>query len=158
MRSDPAKHTCQITQGDVQVKEWIQRKGPGRGCLWQRTSHWNLNFKFVSDLKQTWPSAQMWVSIRIGKISWRKEWLPTPVFLPREFQWTEEPGRLQSVGSQRVQHDWVTSLSFAYSHGMYGLWSSYELPLGWSWMILLQQTGASSHHSVHVRTEDVVCP
>ena len=26
--------------------------------------------------------------------------------------WTEEPGRLQSIGSQRVGHDWATSLSF----------------------------------------------
>ena len=26
--------------------------------------------------------------------------------------WMEEPGRLQSMGSQRVGHDWVTSLSF----------------------------------------------
>ena len=26
--------------------------------------------------------------------------------------WTEEPGRLQSMGSQRVRHDWVTSPSF----------------------------------------------
>ena len=25
--------------------------------------------------------------------------------------WTEEPGRLQSMGSQRVRHDWVTSFS-----------------------------------------------
>ena len=25
--------------------------------------------------------------------------------------WTEEPGRLQSMGSQRVGHDWVTSFS-----------------------------------------------
>ena len=25
--------------------------------------------------------------------------------------WTEEPGRLQSTGSWRVRHDWVTSLS-----------------------------------------------
>ena len=25
--------------------------------------------------------------------------------------WTEEPDRLQSVESQRVRHDWVTSLS-----------------------------------------------
>ena len=25
--------------------------------------------------------------------------------------WTEEPGRLQSMGSQRVGHDWATSLS-----------------------------------------------
>ena len=24
--------------------------------------------------------------------------------------WTEEPGRLQSMGSQRVRHDWATSL------------------------------------------------
>ena len=26
---------------------------------------------------------------------------PSPVFLPGEFQWTEEPGGLQSMGSQR---------------------------------------------------------
>ena len=26
--------------------------------------------------------------------------------------WREEPGRLQSMGSQRVRHDWATSLSF----------------------------------------------
>ena len=25
--------------------------------------------------------------------------------------WREEPGRLQSMGSQRVRHDWATSLS-----------------------------------------------
>ena len=29
----------------------------------------------------------------------------TPVFLPGESPWTEEPGGLQSVGSQRVRHD-----------------------------------------------------
>ena len=27
--------------------------------------------------------------------------------------WTEKPGRLQSMGSQRVGHDWVTSLRFS---------------------------------------------
>ena len=31
--------------------------------------------------------------------------------------WTEEPGRLQSMRSQRVRHDWVTSLSrFTFLH------------------------------------------
>ena len=31
--------------------------------------------------------------------------------------WTEEPGRLQSTGSRRVGHDWVTSLSlFTFMH------------------------------------------
>ena len=28
--------------------------------------------------------------------------------------WMEEPGRLQSTGSQRVRHDWSTSLHFTY--------------------------------------------
>ena len=31
--------------------------------------------------------------------------------------WTEEPGRLQSMGSVRVRHDWATSLSlFPFMH------------------------------------------
>ena len=29
--------------------------------------------------------------------------------------WTEEPGGLQSMGSLRVRHDWVTSLSLSFS-------------------------------------------
>ena len=29
-------------------------------------------------------------------------------------RWTEEPGGLQSMGSQRVWHDWVTSLSLPF--------------------------------------------
>ena len=33
---------------------------------------------------------------------------PAPVFLPGESPWTEEPGGLQSMGSQRVRHDWMT--------------------------------------------------
>ena len=40
-----------------------------------------------------------------------------PVLLPGESPWTEEPGRLQSMGSLRVGHDWVTSLSlFTFMH------------------------------------------
>ena len=31
-----------------------------------------------------------------------------------EIPWTEEPGRLQSMGSQRVGHHRATSLSFIY--------------------------------------------
>ena len=30
---------------------------------------------------------------------------PTPVFLPGKSPWTEEPGGLQSMGSQRVRYD-----------------------------------------------------
>ena len=44
----------------------------------------------------------------LGRFSWRRERQPTPVFLPGESSWTEEPDRLQSMGLQRVGHDWVT--------------------------------------------------
>ena len=42
---------------------------------------------------------------RVGKIPWRRAWQPTLVFLFGESQWTDEPGGLQSMGSQRVGHD-----------------------------------------------------
>ena len=41
----------------------------------------------------------------VGKIPWRRERLPTAIFWPGEFLWTEEPGWLQPMGSQRVGHD-----------------------------------------------------
>jgi len=41
----------------------------------------------------------------VEKIPWRRTWQPTPVFLPGDSPWTEEPGSLQSMGSQRVRHD-----------------------------------------------------
>ena len=44
----------------------------------------------------------------VGKIPWRRAWQASPVLLPGESPWTEEPGRLQSMGSQRVGHDRMT--------------------------------------------------
>ena len=34
---------------------------------------------------------------------WRRAWQPTPVFLPGESPWTEEPGRLQTKESQQLK-------------------------------------------------------
>ena len=42
----------------------------------------------------------------VGKIPWRRARQPTPVFLPGESPWTEEPVGLQSMGSLRVGYDW----------------------------------------------------
>ena len=38
---------------------------------------------------------------------------PHSSILAWKIPWMEEPGRLQSMGSLRVQHDWVTSLSLS---------------------------------------------
>ena len=66
-------------------------------------------------LAETW----LWVSplwmrssttlhgTKLNLMACRKKWQPTPVFLPGK-SWTEEPGGLQSMGSQRVGHDWAT--------------------------------------------------
>ena len=35
---------------------------------------------------------------------WKREWQPTPIFLPGDFPRTEEPGGLQPMGSQRAGH------------------------------------------------------
>ena len=41
----------------------------------------------------------------VRKILWSRKWHPTPVFLPGKFTWAEKPGRLQSMGLQKVRHD-----------------------------------------------------
>jgi len=52
-------------------------------------------------LKWRRPGFDPWV----GKIPWRREWLPTPVFLPGKFHGQKELGGLQSMRWQRVRHD-----------------------------------------------------
>ena len=42
----------------------------------------------------------------VWKIPSRRACQPTPVFLPGESPWTEEPGGLRSIGLQRVGHNW----------------------------------------------------
>ena len=50
-------------------------------------------------MRETWVQSLGWED------PWRRAERPTPVFLPRESPWTEEPGGLQSMVSQRVGHD-----------------------------------------------------
>ena len=52
------------------------------------------------------------------KILWRREWQPTPGFLPGESTWTEEPGRLQYLGSQNVRHNWMTFTSLQHNQAV----------------------------------------
>ena len=65
---------------------------------------WNV--KHLSTMRETWFRSLGWgdplekeMAIYSRTIAWK-------------IPWTEEPGRLQSMGSQRVGHDWATSLHF----------------------------------------------
>ena len=45
--------------------------------------------------------------------------------------WTEEPGRLQSMGSHRVGHDWATSLSLFTFHALEKEMATHSSVLAW---------------------------
>ena len=64
----------------------------------------------------------------VEKVPWKRAWQPTPVFLPGESPWTEEPDGLQSMGSQRVGHNWApkhtNTLSFCVSFQCWSFGSS----------------------------------
>ena len=53
-----------------------------------------------SVVKNPSASARDTDSILGWEIPWSRKWQPTPVFLPGKIPWTEEPGGLQSIGSQ----------------------------------------------------------
>ena len=73
-------------------------RSPGEGISHSFQYSWA---SLVAQAVQNLPGSGPWA----GKIPWRKAWQLTPVSLPGESPWTEEPGRLQSMGSQRVRHD-----------------------------------------------------
>ena len=56
---------------------------------------------------------------RIWSLGWEdlleKEMATHSSTLAWKMPWTEKPGRLQSMGSQRVRHDWATSLSLIFN-------------------------------------------
>ena len=74
----------------------------------------------------TWHSTSQrpyldWVREMINNRGWRstgeKAMAPHSSTLAWKIQWTEEPGRLQSMGLLIVRHDWATSVSlFTFMH------------------------------------------
>ena len=56
----------------------------------------------VKNLPEMWKTC---VDPWVGKIPWRRARQLNPIFLPGESPWTEVPGKLQSMRSQRVRHN-----------------------------------------------------
>ena len=55
----------------------------------------------------------------VGKIPWRREWQPTPVFLAWRIPMTEEPGGLQFMSCKEL--DTTEQLTFSLFHGSWWL-------------------------------------
>ena len=63
--------------------------------------HWWLRWQRIC-LQRRRPGFNPWV----GRISWRRGWLPIPIFFPGEFHGQRS---LVTLGSQRVGHNWATN-------------------------------------------------
>ena len=63
---------------------------------------------------------------------WRRTWQTTPVFLPGESPWTEDSGGLQSMGSQRLGHDWATKHTCHILKLKNFSWPQEEIPYLWA--------------------------
>ena len=74
------------------------------------TSGWS--FPGGSDSKAFAAVRETWVQSLGQKDLLEKEMAPHSSTLAWKIPWTEEPGRPQYMGSQRVGHDRTTSLSF----------------------------------------------
>ena len=64
--------------------------------------------KHLSTMRET----QVWSLGREDPLE--KEMATQTSILAWKIPWTEDPGRLQFMGLQRVRHDWATSLSFTF--------------------------------------------
>ena len=62
---------------------------------------WLQTVKNPPAVRETWVRSLGWDNL----LKEGRAWPPIPVTLPGESPWTEGPGGLQSMGSQRVRHD-----------------------------------------------------
>ena len=109
--------------------------GNGGGCVWSQASLDSLEFsvclflvcllfcyyKWASLVAQKLKRLPAMQETRVWSLVWEdpleKEMATHSNALAWRIPWMVEPGRLQSMGLQRVGHDWATSLSlFTFMH------------------------------------------
>ena len=67
---------------------------------------WGIWATLVAQMVKNPPAMwEAWVQSLGWEDPLEEEMAPSPVYLPGESPWTEEPGRIQFMGSQRVRHD-----------------------------------------------------
>ena len=84
--------------------------------LQARRVRWRCWFSWF--LLSTVTLQETWVWSLVWEDPLEKEIAPHSSTLAWKIPWTEEPGRLQSMGLHRVGHDWATSLSVVASGGL----------------------------------------
>ena len=87
-----------------------------------------------SSCLQSFPASgsfQMSQFFASGSQGMEKAMAPHSSTLAWKIPWTEEPGRLQSMRSQRVGHDWATSLSLFHFYALEKEMATHSSILAW---------------------------
>ena len=106
-------------------EKWRQADGRRRPEFGVSVNHWGVCHFIFAWLWSITMVAQ-WVKrlppmqeTRVRSLGWEdpleKEMATHSSTLAWKIPWTEKPGRPQSAGSQRVGHNWATSLHYEYS-------------------------------------------
>ena len=83
----------------LHFNSWVGRS-PGEGIGYPFQYSWTSLVAQISQVAKNPPAVwETWVQSLGWENHWSRAWQPTPVFLPAESPWTEEPGGLQSMGS-----------------------------------------------------------
>ena len=113
------------------IKRSIQKVITDLDCLnpnykirWIIWISYKIFFFFLVKRKHTYGTQKRncflishWQYMGVLELNVEKAMAPHSSTLAWKIPWTEEPGRLQSMGSRRVRHDWVTSLAlFTFMH------------------------------------------
>ena len=83
---------------------WVSRFSKRTGNTWKHMAFVTLGPRWAWHLRGF--AGPYWEK------PWRRKWQPHSSPLSWKMPRTEEPGRLQSMGSLRVGHDWATTLHF----------------------------------------------
>ena len=128
--------------------DWISLQSKGLSRVIPRSPFININslaLKFLYSptliSTRTFLVAQMVKHLPIVRETWvqslgwedllEKEMATHSSILAWKILWMEEPGRLQSMGSQRVGHDWATSLSLSNWYMTTGKTIALKMDLCW---------------------------
>ena len=87
----------------------------GTACVhqWHELGSWTCGWKALTWLSGGVSGATLLTTVYSSPIGFMEKAMAShSSTLAWKIPWTEEPGRLQSMGSWRGGHDWATSLSF----------------------------------------------
>ena len=102
------------------VTKWVPREVHAQCYKWSQLLH-NHTTSFFTGCGARGPKSSTFAILAI----WCFPTAPHSSTLAWRIPWTDEPGRLQSMGSQRIRHDWsdLAQTQSGINESFLGLWS-----------------------------------